>query len=125
LAHWVGKGGRRPLSQSELATKLGVSASTIRKHLRALRALGKLNDQTRARKLAARGLRRGGRPPRPLKDIDLIAAWAKEPTVTAVARALHVCRTRVRARLQDLGLLSERPQSERPKAPGRKTDAAD
>jgi len=123
LAWWEGRGGRRPLSQSELARRLGVSASTIRKHLRALRAAGKLDDQARARKLATRGaLRRGGRPPRLLKDTDLIAAWGKAPSVTAVARALHVCRTRVRARLQDLGLLSERSQSKRPKAPGRRTD---
>lgn len=105
LAHWEGKGSRRPLSQSELATRLGVSATTIRKHLQALRAAGQLDDQARARKLGPRGLRRGGRPPRPLKDTDLLAAWAKEPTVTAVTRTLHVSRTRVRARLQELGLL--------------------
>jgi len=123
LAWWEGRGGRRPLSQRELAGKLGLSDSTIRKHLRALRAAGQLDDQARARKLATRGaLRRGGRPPRPLKDSDLIATWAQRPTVTAVARALHVCRIRVRARLQELGLLSERPQSERSKAPGRKPD---
>jgi DNA-binding transcriptional ArsR family regulator len=108
LAWWEGRGGRRPLSQRELASKLGLSATTIRKHLRALRAAGKLADQTRARNLAARGaLRRGGRPPRPFKDTDLITAWAEEPTVTAVARTLHVSRTRVRARLQELGLLEE------------------
>lgn len=110
-AWWEGRGGRRPLSQRELARKLGLSATTIRKHLRALRAAGQLDDQARARNLAARGtLRRGGRPPRPLKDIDLIAAWGKAPSVTAVARALHVCRIRVRARLQDLGLLSKQGQ---------------
>ena len=51
LAWWEGRGGRRPLSQSEL----GVSASTVRKYLRALRAAGMLDDQARARKLATRG----------------------------------------------------------------------
>jgi DNA-binding transcriptional ArsR family regulator len=111
-AWWEGRGSRRPLAQSELATRLGVSASTIRKHLRTLRAAGKLDDQARARNLGAQGLRRGGRPPRPLKDTDIIAAWAKEPTVTAVTRTLHVSRTRVRARLQELGLLGE--QEKRP-----------
>lgn len=122
-AWWEGRGGRRPLSQRELARKLGLSEATIRKYLRALRAAGKLDDQARARVLAIRGgLRHGGRPPRPLKDIDLIAAWAQTPTATAVARTLHVSRTRVHARLQELGLLSERPQSERPEAPWRETD---
>lgn len=110
-AWWEGRGGRRPLSQSQLAARLGVSETTLRKHLRALRAAGQLDDQARASRLAARGaLRRGGRPPRPLKDADLIAAWGKVPSVTAVARALHVCRIRVRARLQDLGLLSKQGQ---------------
>lgn len=110
-AWWEGRGGRRPLSQRELARKLGLSATTIRKHLRALRAAGQLDDQARARNLAARGaLRRGGRPSRPLKDIDLIAAWAQRPTITAVACTLHVSRTRVKTRLQELGLLEkERP----------------
>ncbi len=110
-AWWEGRGGRRPLSQRELARKLGLSATTIRKHLHAMRAAGKLDDQARARNLATRGaLRRGGRPPRLLKGIDLIAAWGKAPSVTAVARALHVSRTRVKTRLQDLGLLSKQGQ---------------
>lgn len=123
LAWWEGRGGRRPLSQRELARKLGLSEATIRKHLRALRAAGKLDDQARARALAIRGgLRRGGRPSTTINDTDLEAAWAEEPTVTAVARTLHVSRTRVRERLQELGLLSERPQSERPEAPGRRLD---
>jgi len=109
LAWWEGRGGRHPLSQRELARKLGVSAGTVRTHLQALRTAGKLDDQARARALAIRGgLRRGGRPSRPLNDTDLIAAWAEESTVTAVARTLHVSRTRVRARLQELGLLNER-----------------
>ncbi len=107
-AWWEGRGGRRPLSQRELARKLGLSEATIRKYLQALRAAGKLDDQARARNLAARGdLRHGGRPPRPVKDIVLIATWAKKHTVTAVARTLHVSRSRVRARLQGLGLLEE------------------
>jgi len=106
LAWWEGRGGRRPLSQSELARKLGVSAGTVRKHLQALRAAGKLDVQARARALAIRGgLRCGGRPSTAINDTDLIAAWAEEPTVTAVARHLHVSRVRVRARLQELGLL--------------------
>jgi DNA-binding transcriptional ArsR family regulator len=123
-AWWEGRGGRRPLPQRELARKLGLAEATIRKHLRALRTAGQLDDQARARNLATRGaLRRGGRPPRPLKDIDLIVAWAQRPTVTAVACTLHVSRACVRERLQGLGLLSERPQSERRKAPWSETDA--
>ena len=106
-AWWEGRGGRRPLSQRDLARKLSLAEATIRKHLRALRTAGQLDDQARARNLATRGaLRRGGRPPRPLKDIDLIAAWAQRSTVTAVARTLHVSRSRVRTRLHELGLLS-------------------
>jgi DNA-binding IclR family transcriptional regulator len=118
-AWWEGRGGRRPLSQRDLARKLGLSESTIRKHLRALRAAGKLDDQARARNLAARGgLRHGGRSPRPLKDIDLIAAWAQRPTVTAVARTLHVSPTRVHARLQELGLLLRSSDSGARRRPG-------
>ena len=106
LTCWEGRGGRRPLSLREIARKLGVSQATARKRLHELREAGEVDDQARARALAARGgLRRGGRPSRPLKDIDLIAAWAQRPTVTAVARTLHVSRTRVQARLQELGLL--------------------
>jgi DNA-binding CsgD family transcriptional regulator len=116
LAWWEGRGGRRPLSQRELARKLSLSASTIRKHLRALRAAGKLDDQARARNLAARGgLRQGGRPSTTINDTHLRAAWeaayrrGKTPSITALAGTLHVSRSRVRARLQELGLLTGQP----------------
>jgi DNA-binding transcriptional ArsR family regulator len=106
LTLWEGRGGRRPLYLAEAAARLGVSPSTLRKHLHALRAAGRVDDQARARRLTALGYSRpGGRPPRPIADAALTAAWARKPTVTAVARALRVSRIRVRARLQELGLL--------------------
>lgn len=60
---WEGHGGRRPLSLRELGRKLGTSETTIRRHLRTLRAAGQLDDHTRARNLATHGgLPKGGRP---------------------------------------------------------------
>jgi DNA invertase Pin-like site-specific DNA recombinase len=120
LTHWEGRRGRRPLSLRVIARKLGVSESTARRRLHELRAAGKVDDQARARALAARGgLRRGGRPANRLDDADLIAAWeaerltarraGKEPSISALARHLHVSRSRVRSRLQDLGLLAVKP----------------
>lgn len=54
---------------------------------------------------------------RPLDD-DLAAAWAaqqhlrgREPSLAAIARYLHTSRRRVRARLQELGLLPQSPVS--------------
>jgi DNA invertase Pin-like site-specific DNA recombinase len=119
-ALWEGRGGRRPLSQHELASKLGISKTTVRKHLRALRAAGQLDDQARARRLSTRGGHRpGGRPSTTINDSDLTAVWKQQlqtsrrrgtqPSLAAVARTLHVSRNRVRARLQELGLL-EAPQ---------------
>lgn len=106
LTWWEGRGGRRPLSLRQLAAKLGVSEATARKHLRALREAGKLDDAARARALAARGgFRRGGRPANPLDDDALTAAWRRAPSIAAVARNLRVSRSRVRARLQVLGLI--------------------
>ena len=114
----MGRGrGRRPLSLREIARKLGISEATVRKHLHELRAVGNVDDQARARALAARGgLRRGGRPANRLDDAHLTAAWeaqrltarlsGKEPSISALARHLHVSRSRVRSRLQDLGLLA-------------------
>lgn len=108
LTWWEGRGGRRPLSLRELARKLGVSEATARKRLRALRAAGQVNDGARARALAARGgLRRGGWPANPLDDDALTAAWRKAPSISAVARHLHASRSRVRSRLQEIGLLSQ------------------
>jgi DNA invertase Pin-like site-specific DNA recombinase len=120
LAHWEGRRGRRPLSLREIARKLGISEATVRRHLHELRATGKVDDQARARALAARGgLRRGGRPANRLDDADLTTAWeaqrltarrsGKEPSISALARHLHVSRSRVRSRLQDLGLLAAKP----------------
>ncbi len=106
LTWWEGRGGRRPLSLRALARKLGLSEATTRKHLRALRAAGKVNDAARARALAARGdLRKGGRPALPLDDETLAATWRKSPSIAAVARNLNVSRSRVRLRLQEIGLL--------------------
>lgn len=118
LTCWEGRGGRRPLSLREIARKLGVSQATARKRLQELREAGEVDDQARARALAARGgLRRGGRPAKPLADADLADAWAlqlqaarrrgREPSIAAIARTLHVSRSRVRSRLQELGLLSQ------------------
>ena len=122
LTCWEGRGGRRPLSLREIARKLGVSQATARKRLQELREAGEVDDQPRARALAARGgLRRGGRPAKPLADADLADAWAlqlqaarrrgREPSIAAIARTLHVSRSRVRARLQELELVPQRPES--------------
>ncbi|HKH48212.1 MAG TPA: recombinase family protein [Thermoanaerobaculia bacterium] len=103
---WRGRGGRRPLSQRELAARLGVSKTTIRKHLVDLREAGELLDQARAGRLAAEQRRRG-RKANPLNDDDLTAAWRATPSCATVARTLHVRRRRVETRLRELGLLSE------------------
>ena len=117
LTWWEGRGGRRPLSLRELARKLGVSQATARKRLHALRAAGQVDDGARARALAARGLRRGGRPANPIDDEALAAAWklqlqaarrmGTEPSISAVAHSLNVSRRRVRSRLQELGWIKE------------------
>ncbi|HEX2223280.1 MAG TPA: helix-turn-helix domain-containing protein [Thermoanaerobaculia bacterium] len=113
LTWWEGRGGRRPLSLRELAGKLGVSEATVRKHLRTLRAAGKVDDAVRSRALATRGgLPKGGRPANPLDDEDLLALWRKTPSPSAVARHLGVSRNRVQARLRDLGLLPATPASD-------------
>ena len=112
LTWWEGRGGRRPLSLRKLAGKLGISEATVRKHLRTLRAAGKVDDTARARALATRGgLSKGGRPANPLDDGDLLALWRKTPSPSAVARHLGVSRNRVQARLQALGLLPATPAS--------------
>lgn len=115
---WEGRGGRRPLTQREIASKLGVSRATVRKHLLALRAAGQLDDRARARKLAARGGHLPpGRPAAPIHDTALVAAWetrslsarrrGTSPSLAAIARTLHVSRSRVSTRLRELGLLKE------------------
>jgi DNA invertase Pin-like site-specific DNA recombinase len=105
LDTWEGRRGQQPLTQRQIAAKLGLSEATIRKHLQTLRAAGQLDDTARHRALAARGgLPRGGRPAAPLNDADLIAIWSRTHNITAVARHLHVSRSRVRARLQDIRL---------------------
>jgi len=70
LTWWEGRGGRRPLSLRELARKLNVSETTIRKRLQALREAGQVDDHARAQALLARGgLPKGGRPRKvPLKS---------------------------------------------------------
>jgi resolvase-like protein/IclR-like helix-turn-helix domain-containing protein len=108
LTWWEGHGGRRPLSLRELARRLGVSEATARKRLSALRAGGQVDDAARARALAARGgLRRGGRPASPIDGEALAAAWRRTPSVAAIARHLHVSRSRIRARLREIGLISQ------------------
>ncbi len=118
LAWWEGRGGRRPLTVRDIARKLGISEATARKHLHALRAAGRVDDPARTRALAARrGSRRGGRPTNPLNDDALAATWEAQrraasqrgtrPSIAAVARHLHVSRSRVRRRLQEIGLLEE------------------
>ena len=116
LTWWEGRGGRLPLSMRALARKLGISEGTARKRLHALRAAGQVDDRARARALAARGgLRRGGRPAGPLDDHELATAWklqlqaarrrGAEPSISAVARHLYASRSRVRKRLQEIGLI--------------------
>jgi DNA invertase Pin-like site-specific DNA recombinase len=57
---WRGRdGSRRPLSQREIAARLGISKTTVRKHLDLLREAGELLDQARAGRLAAEQRRRG------------------------------------------------------------------
>lgn len=118
LTCWEGRGGRRPLSLREIARKLGVSQATARKRLQELREAGEVDNQARARALAARGgMRRGGRPATPIDDDALAAAWlqrlhaarrrGREPSIATIARTLHVSRRRVRSRLQEIGLLSQ------------------
>jgi len=118
LTWWEGRGGRRPLSLRELARKLGVSQATTRKRLHALRAAGQVDDEARARALATRGgHRRGGRPANPLDDDALTAAWKLQlqaarrrgttPSISAIAHTLNIRRSRVRSRLEEMGLLSE------------------
>jgi DNA invertase Pin-like site-specific DNA recombinase len=112
LAWWEGRGGHRPLSLRELARRLGVSEATARKRLRALRATGQVDDAARARALATRGgLRRGGRPASPIDDEALAGAWRRTPSVAAIARHLHVSRSRLQSRLQELGLIPQSPGS--------------
>ncbi|HEX3127584.1 MAG TPA: helix-turn-helix domain-containing protein, partial [Thermoanaerobaculia bacterium] len=107
LTWWEGRGGRQPLSIRGIARKLGLSEATARKCLRTLRAAGQVDDEARARALAARGgLQRGGRPAKPLDDDALAAAWRKAPSISAVARDLHVSRSRSRKRLREIGLIS-------------------
>jgi DNA-binding transcriptional regulator YhcF (GntR family) len=123
LTWWEGRGGRRPLSLRELARKLGVSEATVRNRLQALRQTGQLDEEARTRALAARGgLHRGGRPTPPLDDATLAATWHQVPSIAATARHLHASRSRIRARLQELGLLSGNPQSGCPRAPRRRAD---
>lgn len=110
LTWWEGRGGRRPLSLRELAQKLGVSEATIRKRLEVLREAGTLNEAARARALATRGdLRKGGRPAKPIEEATLAALWRESPSIAAVARHLGVSRSRVRVRLQEIGLVEAGP----------------
>ena len=106
LDAWEGRRGQQPLTQRQIAAKLGLSEATIRKHLQTLRAAGQLDDTARHRALANRGgLCRGGRPAAAFNDADLITFWSQTHSITAVARHLHVSRSRVRARLQTIRLL--------------------
>jgi DNA invertase Pin-like site-specific DNA recombinase len=118
LTWWEGRGGRRPLSLRELARKLGISESTARKRLRALREASQIDEGARARALATRGgLRKGGRPANPLDNAALAAAWkhqlqaarrrGTEPSISAVAHNLNASRSRVQSRLRELGLIEE------------------
>jgi DNA-binding Lrp family transcriptional regulator len=109
LTYWEGRGHQRPLSLREIASRLDLSESTVRVRLRALRAagiIGHIEDDTRARALEHRGgLRRGGRPARPIEPEALEAVWHTNPSPAAIARALGVARPRVIARLRELGYI--------------------
>jgi DNA invertase Pin-like site-specific DNA recombinase len=112
LAWWEGRGGRPALSLREIAAKLGVSEATTRKRLHELRQAGQVNDQARTRALATRRpLRKGGHPANPINDEALRAEWEVQtrrgttPSIATIARNLCVSRSRVRTRLQEIGLL--------------------
>ncbi len=123
LDWWEGRRGRHPLTLREIARKLGVSEATARKHLKALRQAGRVNDPARLRALAARGgHRRGGKPPKPLDDAVLAEAWdlhlqaarlrgRRKPSLATIAHHLHISRRRLRTRLHELGLLPQSPGS--------------
>jgi DNA invertase Pin-like site-specific DNA recombinase len=120
LSWWEGRGGRKPRTVRQIAQKLGLSETTIRKRLQALRAAGQVNDEARAQALARRP-RRGGRPGKPIDDEALRAEWTARRSLPAMAANLRVSRSRVRARLRELGLLKAEP-TRRPEAPGRTSD---
>ncbi|HJX28016.1 MAG TPA: HTH domain-containing protein, partial [Thermoanaerobaculia bacterium] len=107
LTWWEGRGGRHPLPLRHIARKLGISESTARKHLHALRSAGKVDDQARDRALATRPLHQGGRKPNPLDDDALRAQWEARKSPAVIARNLQVSRSRVKARLRELGLLRQ------------------
>ncbi len=110
LTLWEGRGRRRPLSVREIARKLGVVESTVRKRLQALREIGQVDDEARARALAARGgIRRKRQPAKPLDDATLLALWNESPSIGILARRLRVSRDRIRERLWQMGLIS-RPE---------------
>src|SRR6185369_8924279 len=114
LSLWEGRAGHRPLSAREIAGKLGVSATTVRARLAELRDAGRVNDVAREQALAAKGARKGGRPPRPLNDDDVRAAWEqassrfgipRQPSAATLARKLRVSPSRLTEKLRALGLL--------------------
>lgn len=119
LAWWEGRQGRRPRSVREIARKLGISEGTVRHlRLRELRAAGKANEAARAQAIAARGgPNRGGRPSTSIDDTALAAEWKVQqqiarrrdssPSLSAIARNLHVSRSRVLSRLREIGLITE------------------
>ena len=118
LAWWEGRRRRRPRSVREIAHKLGISQGIVRHRLRELRAAGKVDDTARARAIAARGgPDRGGRPASPIDDTALAAEWRTQqriarrrgtaPSLSAIARNLHISRSRALSRLRALGLLGE------------------
>ncbi len=107
---WEGSSTARPLSLKEIARKLRLSPSTVRRRVAdLLERGGQLNPETREKHLVLHGgLRKGGRPARKprLRDEDLLAElYGTTPLdLDALARKVRVSKADLLTRLAALKL---------------------